>query len=93
VVAHAAGVEPLVARDPEQPRQRRLAPGAEAPGADQGGGERLGRQIGGQLGVARAVAQEREDRALVAAVEDRERGGLGRRQRQQPVVAEVLHTS
>jgi hypothetical protein len=83
-VATALGVGQLVQRDPEQPRVRASVARTEAPAAEQGGGEDLGRQVGGQLGVAGAAVQVRQHPVDVPAIEDGE--GL-RIRRQQLVVA------
>jgi hypothetical protein len=42
---------------------------------EQRGGERLGREVGGQLGLVDAVGVEGEDRVAVAAVEGVEPAG------------------
>jgi len=65
----------LTMGDAVQPRRRGAAVGGEAVAALERGGERLGRQVGGRLGVARAAVEERDDAVHVAAVEP----GEGRR--------------
>jgi hypothetical protein len=64
------------ASDPVQPGYGRAAPGVEAMKPVERGCERLGAQVGRQLGVAGAAHEVAEQRPDVAPVEDRERLGL-----------------
>src|SRR3954447_10344620 len=64
----------LAVSDPVQPRGPRAPLGRVPIAALERGGERLGRQVGGELRVAGAPVEERDDAAHVAVVEARERG-------------------
>ena len=81
----------LAAGDPVQPRHRRPALGPVAVRAVQRRGERLRGQVGGELRVARAAREVREQRLDVAAVEDRERLGLRAGGGEQVVVGAFVH--
>jgi len=71
----------LVAGDPDHPRSRRLPLGRVLAGREQHGGEDLGGQVGGGLGVARLPHQVREHGWDVAPVEHREGRPVPRRDR------------
>jgi hypothetical protein len=81
----------LAPGDPVQPRHRRALVGPEAVGAVERGGERLRRQVGGELGVARTAHEVREQRRDMAAVEHRERVGLGPAGGEQVFVGARIH--
>jgi hypothetical protein len=81
-VAAPAPVVELVVGDAEQPAGRRAALGPIARATDQGGGERLRRQVGGGLGVVRRPHQVARHPPRVATVELGERVG--------PVVGQQL---
>jgi hypothetical protein len=63
-----------VHRDPVEPGGRRAGLRAEAPLARECGGERLGGQVGGELGVAGAASEESQQLLGVTAVEQLEVG-------------------
>lgn len=83
--AHGQGV----ARDAEQPGDGGLPTRAEAMRARECGGERLGGEIGGDLGVSGSCKEVAQHAVLVTAVEGPERGGLPARKRQQPLVRRI----
>jgi hypothetical protein len=77
---HAAALErvqQLVARDPEQPVHGGAALGVEPVQALERARERLSRQVGAELRVARAADEVPEHRCRMPAVEARERVRVG----------------
>jgi hypothetical protein len=82
-------VRKLAAGDPIQPRHRRAAGGIEPVRAVERGGEGLGAQVRGQLGVVGPAQEVAEQGGHVAAVEDREAVGLGAQAGEDGLV--VLH--
>ena len=88
----AAAREPpeLAMGDAVEPADRRASLGIEPPAAVEGGGERLGGQVGGDLGVAAAAPEVRRQRTHVAAVEERECLGLVAGGEQQLLVAALV---
>jgi hypothetical protein len=79
--------------DAVEPRSGRRRAGAEATDRDQGGGEGLRCEVGGQLGLAGPPQHEAEDGRLVARVELPERLRTARGRREEVVVREprVVH--
>ena len=75
-----------VARDPQQPGAGAARFRPERRPRLIGAGEGLRGGVDGQLGVAHQRAHERHHRALVAAVEGGERGGIAVRAREQLVI-------
>jgi hypothetical protein len=65
--------------------------GVEVPAAVEGGGERLGGQVGGDLGVTAAAPEAGRQRAHVTAVEERESLRLVAGGEQQGLVAGLGH--
>ena len=72
-MAAALGVDELLGGDPEQPRARGPRVGPEPAATGQRRREGLGRQVGGQLGIARAAREVPQHPLGVAAIEDLER--------------------
>jgi hypothetical protein len=89
--AAAARVRELTPRNAVEPGDRRPALGPEAVGAGERRRERLGAQVGGQLGVTRAAHEVAQQRRDVAAVELGERLGLLVERREQGLVASLDH--
>ena len=73
-------VDQLVLGDAEQPRDGRGGPDAVAAAGDQRGGERLGRQVGGELGIAGAAGEVSDHGVDMAVVEHPEVLGVGRQE-------------
>jgi hypothetical protein len=70
----------LVLRDPEEPRDGRGGGPAETPARDQRRRERLGGEVGGDLGIADAACEVAQEHVDVAVVELAEVLGIAREQ-------------
>ena len=88
--ATAGEMAELAVSDAVEPADRRPALGIEAPAAVERRGERLGGEVGGDLGVTAAPPEVRRQRPHVAAVELRERVRLLAGGEQQRLVAALL---
>lgn len=75
-LAAAPGLAQEVPGDAEKPPQRARALVPEAGGAQDRRRERLGREVGGEFGIARPAGEIAGDDRLVTATEHRERVGV-----------------